>query len=59
MKTWFAAVSAVAALTASTHAQPPSPQVLKSKGWFTEYPAACAEAKRTGKPLMVVFRCVP
>ena len=32
---------------------------LKSKGWLTSYEAARAEAKRTGKPLMVVFRCEP
>lgn len=28
-------------------------------GWRSNYAAARAEAKRTGKPLMVVFRCVP
>ena len=32
---------------------------IKSKGWFTSYAAARAEARRTGKPLMVVFRCEP
>lgn len=28
-------------------------------GWFTDYAAAQAEAQRTGRPLMVVFRCEP
>jgi hypothetical protein len=32
---------------------------LKAKGWFTSYATARAEAMRTGKPLMVVFRCEP
>jgi hypothetical protein len=31
----------------------------KAAGWHTEYAAARAEAKRTGKPLFVVFRCEP
>ena len=26
-------------------------------GWYANYPAAKAEAKRTGKPIMLVFRC--
>ena len=28
-------------------------------GWYTDYSAAKAEAKRTGKPMMLVFRCEP
>jgi ABC-type Fe3+ transport system substrate-binding protein len=28
-------------------------------GWYSDYAAAKAEAKKTGKPLMVVFRCIP
>jgi opacity protein-like surface antigen len=28
-------------------------------GWLTDYAAARAEAKRTGKPLFLVFRCEP
>lgn len=27
--------------------------------WHSDYPQALAEAKRTGKPLFVVFRCQP
>lgn len=26
-------------------------------GWFTDYAKAKAEAKRTGKPILLVFRC--
>lgn len=31
----------------------------KAAGWRLDYAAARAEAKRTGKPLWVVFRCEP
>ena len=26
-------------------------------GWYTDYAAAKAEAKRSGKPMFVTFRC--
>jgi hypothetical protein len=28
-------------------------------GWHTDYAAAKAEARRTGKPIFLVFRCEP
>ena len=31
----------------------------KQHGWHTDYATAKAEAKKTGKPLMLVFRCDP
>jgi len=31
----------------------------KQFGWYTDYAAARAEAKRTGKPIFLVFRCEP
>ena len=31
----------------------------KKFGWRTDYAAAKTEAKRTGKPMLVVFRCEP
>jgi hypothetical protein len=31
----------------------------KAAGWHTDYAAARAEARRTGKPLFVAFRCEP
>ena len=31
----------------------------KSNGWHSDYATARAEAKRTGKPLFVAFRCEP
>jgi hypothetical protein len=65
MKKWVvpaAAIVGLAALADSTaQSQPKQPlgQVLLSKGWLTSYESARAEAQRTGKPLMVVFRCEP
>jgi hypothetical protein len=44
---------------AAGEAAGPLRDVLKAKGWFTSYETARAEAKRTGKPLMVIFRCEP
>ncbi len=46
----------LAALALSAPADKPDP---KKHGWHTDYPAALAEAKRTGKPIMLVFRCEP
>lgn len=31
----------------------------KRFGWHTEYAPAKAEARRTGKPMLLVFRCEP
>ena len=31
----------------------------KATGWHTDYATARAEARRTGKPLFVTFRCEP
>lgn len=46
----------LAALALSAPADKPDPA---KHGWFTDYTAAEAEAKRTGKPIMLVFRCDP
>jgi hypothetical protein len=42
------------ALAASAQAADPDP---RSFGWGGDYAAAKAEAKKAGKPLLVVFRC--
>jgi hypothetical protein len=31
----------------------------RATGWHTDYASAKAEARRTGKPLFVTFRCEP
>ena len=45
-------------LIASTSAAAPKPEAAKF-GWHTDYAEAKAEAKRTGKPIFLVFRCEP
>ena len=50
------AVLIVLVLASPAFAQRKAPSAT---GWHTDYAAARAEAKRTGKPLFVVFRCEP
>jgi hypothetical protein len=52
-----AALAGAAAAPGATAAQSSLQQALNSKRWFTSYETARAESQRTGKPLMVVFRC--
>ena len=51
---WTAAIFGVTLF--ATAAPAPQPAGLPS-GWFLDYAAARAEAKRTGKPLLVMFHC--
>jgi hypothetical protein len=32
---------------------------LSRNGWHTDYASGLREAKRTGKPILLVFRCDP
>ena len=43
----------------SAPAAEPVAQLAEKNGWLTDYEAAKAAARRSGKPLMVVFRCQP
>ncbi len=60
MRIWFIAGVLGAAVLLPGHSVkgatggPPDPS-----GWFTEYAKAKAEARASGKPLFVVFRCQP
>ena len=45
-------------LAGNADAQKPRPDPTKF-GWYTDYNAAKNEAKRSGKPMMLVFRCEP
>jgi hypothetical protein len=45
-------------LPALAPAAPPKIDPAKY-GWHTDYEKATAEAKRTGKPIFLVFRCEP
>lgn len=42
-----------------THAQAPRKTDPTKFGWLTDYNAALAEARRSGKPIFLVFRCEP
>lgn len=37
----------------------PAAQLAQANGWHANYDTALAEARRTGKPIMLVFRCEP
>ena len=56
MKPWMGWLVGLAVLAGSggvaCSSQPKPP-------WTGDYAAAKAEARQTGKPLLVVFRCVP
>lgn len=54
-----ALIAIVAATLAATTAQAQTSQLARKNGWFDDYPRAKAEAKRTGKPMFLVFRCDP
>ena len=50
-------LSALFAVTASASTRP---ELDASRyGWFADYSAGKAEAGRTGKPILLVFRCEP
>ena len=40
-------------------AQSPASKIAPQKGWLDDLSSAKALAQKTGKPLMVVFRCDP
>jgi hypothetical protein len=52
------AAYALLSIAGVAQGRPPKPDPVKY-GWFTDYAAAKAEAKRTGKPIFLVFRCEP
>ena len=50
-------LSALLTVAGSASARP-TPDAARH-GWYADYPAGKAEAKRTGKPIMLVLRCEP
>jgi hypothetical protein len=50
-------LSALVMVTGSASAAPRLP--AGRSGWYGSYAAGKAEARRTGKPMMLVFRCQP
>ncbi len=43
----------------SASAQSQSMKLANQYRWMTDYYSAKAESQRTGKPMMIVFRCDP
>lgn len=44
---------------ALTLAAPPGKPKPQDYGWLTDYAAGKAQAAKTGKPMLLVFRCEP
>jgi hypothetical protein len=55
----LAAAGAVAAVMTLPAPGPAPADDAARFGWHTDYAAGRAEARRTGKPMLVTFRCVP
>jgi opacity protein-like surface antigen len=55
----FLAGCAVLLMSASAANGQPGKGSANKFGWYGDYNAAKAEAKRTGKPMFLVFRCEP
>ena len=53
------ALALVLALLPANASAQSATAVAKTKGWYADYAAARAEAKRTGRPMFLVFRCEP
>ena len=52
-------VIAFAASSNVALAQSETTRIAPTRGWLADLNSAKAEALRTGKPMMVVFRCDP
>ena len=50
---------AATAMVQSAAGQSPASRVAAKMGWHSSLDAARTEARKTGKPLMVVIRCDP
>ena len=59
MRWQFLAVAAVLAVAAPAFAQTAATKLAPGKGWLNNLDAARAQAEKTGKPMLVVFRCDP
>jgi ABC-type sugar transport system substrate-binding protein len=53
------AILGLAAVSHPAAAQSAASRVAPQNGWHATLESAKAEAKKSGKPLMVVFRCDP
>lgn len=56
MVRYYVLLAAFLAPAADLTAQPSKKDKF---GWLSDYPAARAEAMKSGKPILLVFRCEP
>ena len=60
MKPYFLiGVIGCALMTDAAFAQSPATKIAPQKGWLNDLDSARTQALKTGKPMMVVFRCDP
>ena len=59
MNSHVVAVFVSLTLAGAAFAQSPASKIAPQKGWLNDLNAARAQAQKTGKPMMVVFRCDP
>lgn len=52
-------VGSLALILSAAAAPAQTGKAAAKHGWLTDYDAAKAEARRTGKPIFLVFRCEP
>jgi len=58
MRSTFALIGVIITATGAD-AQTQATRIAPQKGWHLTLEGGRAEARKTGKPLMVVFRCDP
>ena len=59
MQRWLMTLTVLSLVAPWAGAQNPKGQNASKYGWHSSWETARAEARRTGKPLFVVFRCEP
>lgn len=59
MQRWMIAFAGLLLAAPCASAQKSKGQNAAKHGWHNSWESARAEARRTGKPLFVVFRCEP
>ena len=55
----YSAVLGMTLTTVGLAQNSPTSKIAPQKGWLSDFNAGKALAQKTGKPLMVVFRCDP
>jgi hypothetical protein len=57
---WYIGIIGCTLTTSPALAQnTPTSKIAPSKGWLSDFASARAQALKTGKPMMIVFRCDP